>query len=911
MGKTFLYLLLVLGFSACSGELLFCDFSSVSTNETQVQGKGCFQGRLPKDVYENFTHWKLADCRTTLRQDSDGSSYTRFLCSGDSTQFFLSLRNFPRGSVCRLTAVIRNNLDGPVSFSFRQIKAPYRKLGKGSLDVRQNEPYAYDWDTVSAVFQFPENDESAAGLFFYFNGCGELDLRSLKLETITQAEYEKFKASDKLSLQALRPSGETVNYLRNSRLPCGLQTGWAVVFSHLSDNGIVESAPTVPGPSGVPSLRLRKTVQDWYSIMLSSEMFSVPEPGKKYTFSFSYKGKGRLRISMIFFPEAVRAVKYLESSEDWRRESIDFEVSKECVAIQATWEVLSRDGEFYLDAFRAAPAGKREYQSAGECEIAFSLPESDASTARIQFTDEPSLLLWRVTGKANGSEIRWKITDLYGNEKNLPATRLGHSASSGVLDYAVFPESPLGQFRIEAQVFHGNKAVSPVNEFIITRIHRPVFWGKDAPDSPFGIHVQPQENMVVAVKAAGMNHVRLHDADTPRIVNWFYLEPEKGKWKFRDDLVELYRKWHLLLYGQFAGAPVWASRQQFEKKRCSNFYFQAYQSPLSLQEWERYVSILSRHYKGKIAKWFVWNEPWLSIFFNKNWKNGKPVPFENPAEEYVKLLRSAYKTVKEQDPEMTVTGFNSNSTSEWTEKVYRLGAYNFCDEMDFHFYSRLLRGFPGDTIPEMIRDVFGIVLQQEKRKPIYMTEGAASNASVSKVVPLYGIARRSLTYISTESFHREADNNIRYMMALLTGGISRLFLYTTALSAYAPLNCHNLLLLTGADGYPHPMLVACSAFCRRMEKKKFLFYRKLTPDVFAALFSDGEISTAVITGKRRNAAIHCSIPNAEPVDLYGNPLVFPLHYSGYLMYVDWKGEPETLADALSARQCDDAKGGSW
>lgn len=903
MKRSIFFLLLFLGFSVFSADWLFCDFSSGPMEKIQVQGKGRFSGVLPKNVYENFVHWKLADCRTVRRRDSDGTSYTRFLCTKDSSQFFLRLGKFPPGAFCRLTAVIRNNLDGPASFSFRQINAPYQSLGKGALDVRQNEPYAYDWDTVSAVFQLPKTKERDAGLFFYFNGCGELDLRSLKLETISSAEYEKFKDNGKLRLQAFRPSAESVNYLRNSRLPVGLQTGWAVVFSHLSDTGVVECAPAVPGPSGIPALRIRKTLHDWYSVMLSSEMFSVPETGKKYTFSFSYKGKGRAKVSMIFFPEAAPVVKYLESSDSWKRESIDFAVPKECVAIQATWEVLSPGGEFFLDAFRAAPFGNRDYRAAGACEIAFSLPESDASSARIQFTDEPPHVQWCVTGNAvKGAVIRWKITDIYGNEKSPPATDLSATTSNGVLKYDLFPEAPLGQFRIEAQVFQKDRALSPVNEFIVTRIPRPVFWGKDAPDSPFGIHVQPQENMLAAVKAAGMNHVRLHDADTQRIVNWFYLEPVKGKWNFRDDLVDLYRRWHLLLYGQFAGAPVWASRQKFEKKRCSNFYFQAYQSPLSLAEWERYVSTLAGHYQGKISKWFVWNEPWLFTFFNKNWKDGKAIPFENPAEEYMKLLKSAYTTIKRQYPEMTVTGFNSNSNSEWTEQVYRLGAYHFCDEMDFHFYSRLLRGFPGDSIREMIRDVFGIVFQKETApvKPIYMTEGTAGNASVAKIVPLYGIAKHSLTYAGVESFHARADGNMRYMMALLAGGISRIFLYTTALSAYAPLNCHNLLLLTGADGYPHPMLVACSAFTRRMEKKRFRFYRELAPDVFAALFSDGSSSTAVITGKRKKATIRCSIPDAVAVDLYGNPRPFPLHYSGFLMYVDCNGDAETLANALAA-----------
>ncbi len=902
MKQLLLLFLACAGISALSAELLFCDFSTAQGKEISVRGKGFFRGNLPKDVYENFVHWKLSECRATLRREAGGVGYTRFLCRKDSTQFFLQLKQFPAGSFCRLTAVIRNNLDGPASFSFRQINAPYQTLGQGALNVRQNEPYAYDWDTVSAVFRFPETAVRDAGLFFYFNGCGELDLRSLKLETISPAEYEKFKDSDKPKLTALRPSPDAVNYLRNSRLPSGLQTGWAQVFSHLSDNGIVESATAVPGPSGSPSLRIRKTRNDWYSVMVSSEMFSVPEPGKNYTFSFSRKGKGNAKITLVFFPESAPVVRTLAPSAEWRREAVDFKVPENCVAIQATWEVLSPGGELFLDAFRAAPLGESGYKPANECEISFSLPESDASVARIQFADEPSRLLWRVTGNAEGAEIRWSITDIYGNRKHLPAETIGRNGSSGSLNYAVFPETPLGQFRVEARLFRSGRAISPVNEFIVTRIHRPRFWGKDAPESPFGIHVQPQENMVAAVKAAGINHVRLHDADTQRIVNWFYLEEEKGKWRFRDDLVELYRKWHLSLYGQFAGAPVWASRQKFEKERCGNFYFQAYQSPISLKDWETYVATLSRRYAGSIGKWFVWNEPWLYTFFHRSWQNGKPVPFDNPAEEYMKLQKSAYRIVKQQNPKLTVTGFNSNSNSEWTEQVYRLGAYESCDEMDFHFYSRLLRGFPGDTVKEMVSDVFGIVFRNEKgkRKPIYMTEGTAGNASVSKVTPFTGIRKESLTYVSTENFHSPADGTMRYVMSLLAGGVSRVFLYTTALSAYAPLNCHNLLQLTGADGYPHPSLAACSAFTRRVEGKTFRFYRQLAPDVFAALFSDGTASTAIVTGRRKTARIRCTLPDVKAADLYGNPRSFPLNYTGYLMYADWQGDPETLARALSA-----------
>ncbi len=48
--------------------------------------------------------------------------------------------------------------------------------------------------------------------------------------------------------------------------------------------------------------------------------------------------------------------------------------------------------------------------------------------------------------------------------------------------------NPYGQFRIEIQAFRNGKAVSVVNKMVVTRLPHPLYLGKDAPDSPFGIH---------------------------------------------------------------------------------------------------------------------------------------------------------------------------------------------------------------------------------------------------------------------------------------------------------------------------------------------------------------------------------------------------------------------------------------
>ena len=112
-----------------------------------------------------------------------------------------------------------------------------------------------------------------------------------------------------------------------------------------------------------------------------------------------------------------------------------------------------------------------------------------------------------------------------------------------------------------------------------------------------------------------------------------------------------------------------------------------------------------------------------------------------------------------------------------------------------------------------------------------------------------------------------------------------------------------LQIMLGADGYPHPGLVAMSAFAKRIEGKKFIRYHKLAEGVFAALFSDGKRTAAVFTGDpRRKAAISCSgIFPYQCSDLYGNTVPSPV-YNGCCAYLTANVPPEELASALHLKQ---------
>ena len=139
-------------------------------------------------------------------------------------------------------------------------------------------------------------------------------------------------------------------------------------------------------------------------------------------------------------------------------------------------------------------------------EIALGLPHSDASIARIQFPDDSPEILYKIIGPlSNGISLKAEGTDLYGTTYSLPIRK-------GRIDYSsLLKDHPYGQFRIEVSAFRSGRRISPVNEFVVTRIQRPVHWGKDAPDSPFGGHAYPNPMMLTLLKAGGVNWIRLHD----------------------------------------------------------------------------------------------------------------------------------------------------------------------------------------------------------------------------------------------------------------------------------------------------------------------------------------------------------------------------------------------------------------
>ena len=869
--------------------VLSVDFSK-STKAIHNKAKGSFNGVLPEGFSADFPGWNESVASSSLVTE-DAKTFLRLNVEKleQSVQFAIPLKNLQVPGSYRLTVYTRPT-SSSLSIGIRQIPSPYKTLWNGGIKSSR------DWTEKSFTFNLENKSDSPTGIFLY-PGTGITDIASLKLVKLSKEEIEA---------TIERPDKSLHNFFRNTRFPLGLQSGWNIGRDFTK--GSFGSDETNPGPSGAPSLK----IQSETGISLYTEPFQTSDPAVKNQISFACKGSGEWQVVLLQNgKEAFK--KKISLGDSWKTESFEFMPNPQAKAFCLRF---IGKGTLFLDSLQAyAGSEKRDYQSAGECEVALAPADSEISETRIQFEEESPVIKYSVTGKIENCILKSQVTNLYGECKQLPDKSLGQSflsrllssekeilpSSSGTLDFAVFKDSPYGQFRIEAWVERDGKRISPFNEILITRIKRPIYWGKDAPNSPFGSHFLSSPLTIKIMKAGGVNWARLHDAGL-EYIGWWKLEPEKGKWTFYDDDIFRYRENNIKIFAQFGTAPPWATH--FNELGLKNVgYFEKFLRPKKNEDFANYVKVVSARYKGVIDEYFVWNEPWGSW-----WKSGADSKFyteRSPEADYAELSKVAYNAAKAVDPSIKISGFNGSSgQSKWTKGVYDAGALNYCDIVDYHFYTAKETAFPGDSAQGAYNDSVGYIKEKSPsfKKPVYMSEGqgASSGAEGDSPISHSGLYKHSLTWTAENDSINLSDMNCRYVISVLAQNVSKVFLYSA--HCYNTLSATpNFLVLLGADGYPHPSLAAHSNMAWNLENKKFIKIIPLTKNVFAYMFEGSNGSTAIISGMQGGVY---SIPKSGDItvtDLFGNPLHDKAELHGTLIYVNSKLKADALTGILLSK----------
>ncbi len=182
--------------------------------------------------------------------------------------------------------------------------------------------------------------------------------------------------------------------------------------------------------------------------------------------------------------------------------------------------------------------------------------------------------------------------------------------------------------------------------------------------SPFGINAHvPNDAVLDRVAEAGIGWVRIDFL-------WSKVEIERDvyDWHTYDALVDRLEARGIRAYATLQGTPAWAT---------SGSEFSGV--PDDVTQWQEFVYLAAKRYRGRIDAWGVWNEPNLTHFW------------EGSRSEYIqKLLIPGATAIRAADPGALVGGpdlahLSSGKWDTWLREVI-VAAGDHLDILTHHYY---------------------------------------------------------------------------------------------------------------------------------------------------------------------------------------------------------------------------------
>ena len=895
------------------------DLYAPDLNMTAADPEGTSEGRVTGGLpggWGDRTAWNKSHVDYSAGEDTDGGQkylgvHVTELGNGPVTIRHL-LPNYGDGTLFKLKIRARSATGTPVEFGIHQLDSPWKYVWS------QGQTFGPSWQDAEYLFSLDHNTQPVA-FWLDVKGVGKVDIASIKLEGASKEQLLS-------ELKARYPDGGPKNILRTTRLPLGLQSGW-IIDLRRNLNNVTEYDPAHPpsnrdpvvepdakavGPSGFASLHLQSDDK----IGVWTEPFAIPVPSQKYTASVYVKGTGSGEL-VVRRGLTVIAKKAFTASSDWQRVEAPFDTRFGEKFYDFSVEF---SGELWLDAWQAGPgetAGPYVTQLPAEISLACVAKETGAE--RIQFDDEPAQVEYEVTAgpspaPASGMTLHARVVDLYGETKDLPLVPLQAAAvNHGQFDFTAFPQHPLGAFRVETWVANANgKQVSPYQEIVIHRLHRPRYWGKDAPDSPFGIHVDADLPHVTIAKAIGINWARSHDAGN-WWSGWYFLERQQGQWKFFDDAVDHYRKLHLKIFVSLATSPGWASAIPGKH----NDYFDKFAQPKDPDQYINYVQTYATHYKGVIDAYEIWNEPWNAAWFAASYDSSKTGrmayrPSDNQPAAFANLQKLAYAALKKIDPAFTVAGLNSTGTTDYNKSTPDISGRDWslcldalkidedCDVLSYHQYDTTFEGHPGDSIEKAYQVALGPFLARGVKKPVWLTEGSSLSGYIGS-----GFYHYTLPYVDAEDVWNTANRACRFPVDLLANHVAKSFIYSmwTYHSQYFGSDVESPWAgLLSEDGSLHPSGDAYSAMAWELEDTTFDQCVTMNAATYAFVFAGAGRSVAAIAPPEAGTVLTLpAVPGWKVTDLFGNPVSGTVT-GNRLIYIEASTPAATLEQDLAKIQ---------
>ena len=522
------------------------------------------------------------------------------------------------------------------------------------------------------------------------------------------------------------------------------------------------------------------------------------------------------------------------------------------------FHALTAAGEVRLDGVQVEEGDLSDYASAAAVELSVNALD------RYPRPQAPVPLCLNIVSRTPltaATLVRLVAYDLFGQEAASHVVRVPHDLDDhhGRLETR-FPGLGLGIYRIQAtlQAGAGWPGESVVGVLPFPGRIQP------APESFFGTHAPPDISRressnvgpIVALRSGARWH-RIHDFAC--YVQWFFVEPEPGRWVWADNEVNYLRRIGFELLGTLARTPPWAGKEGKEHNRYGDW---TSLPPRDLNEFSEYVRRTVEHYKGRIHVWEIWNEPYGSGFFS-----GTP-------EEYAEVLKAGYRACKEADPTCTVLGLCCfPGLPDWIDRVLAVAGTGYMDALSYHTYfgpGYVAEPSDGGPLP-VTRDVERLrelMAKRGKVKPIWNTEGGVACPTFYSWLPPNGWPCTPREAAATYT---------KCVTLMMAAGVKRWCYYFVGWPAGGRGDYYLLLntpyVQIDFDGSPKATLLAQSAAAQVLDGAHFVLEAS-TERTRAYVFERGQDAIAVAWARHDGHPVTLALPKGEValLGMMANPL---------------------------------------
>ena len=355
-----------------------------------------------------------------------------------------------------------------------------------------------------------------------------------------------------------------------------------------------------------------------------------------------------------------------------------------------------------------------------------------------------------------------------------------------------------------------------------------------------GIRFYNPESFELQLKAAQL----MGAAYERKYASWGQIQPKQGEWNWEqlDREIAAAEEYGIERQLLINGGTQWAVREKYEDYRKKN------NTPPRIKPWEEYIHQLATRYQDRITYYEIWNEPDIGFY-------------HGTIDEYLELLKSAYRTIKKVDPDLQVMsgGFASaiprsrylEERGDLHREVVRKGQKYF-DVHAFHRHSPFSRF--RNEVEGPLQEIRSLL---KKDKPLWFNETAMHS-----------------TFIGEKEQARVLFKKLTYGWA--RGAMGYTWFNMLSNPNYAPSHHeHNYGMLT-KDFNPKAVYVAYNELVTQLHNKQFIQQLETPQGYYAFLFGNDQ-EKVIVTWKEDESEPDLmylpsfeGISQVEMIDLMGN-----------------------------------------